>query len=81
MIIFFRMIVKKKIRNCYKKRGNIWNFRRGGLSSTISFWKLFKEEIKIRIDNHQNFLLILFIIFFKILKNYKKIIFFKVNNF
>ena len=60
------IVKKKKLLGIATKKEEIFGiFRRGGLSSTISFWKLFKEEIKIRIDNHQNFLLILFIIFLK----------------
>ncbi len=75
---FYRMIVKKKLLGIATKKNEIFGiFRRGGFSSTISFWKLFKEEIKIRIDNGQNFALILIIFFYKFIKNYKQIIFSK----
>ena len=49
-------------------------FRRGGFSSTISFRKLFKEELQIRIDNNQNKLLIFLIFMYKFLVHFKKII-------
>ena len=47
-------------------------FRRGGFSSTISFWKLFKEELLIRIDNNQNIFLVLIIFIYKCIKNFKR---------
>ena len=72
------MIVKKKLRGIATKKDEIFGvFRRGGFSSTISFWKLFKEELKIRLDNGQNIFLVLFIFIFRFLKYYKKIIFTK----
>ena len=75
---FFRMIVKKKLRGMATKKDEIFGvFRRGGFSSTISFWKLFKEELKIRLDNGQNIFLVLFIFIFRFLKYYKRIIFTK----
>ena len=72
---FYRMIVKKKLIGTSTKKNEITGiFRRGGYSSTIPFKKLFYEEIKIRYDNGQNYLLLLIIIIYKILKNYKKFI-------
>ena len=72
---FYRMIVKKKLIGTSTKKNEITGiFRRGGYSSTIPFKKLFYEEIKIRYDNGQNILLLLIIIIYKILKNYKKFI-------
>ena len=69
------MIVKKKLIGTATKKNEITGvFRRGGFSSTIPFKKLFYEEIKIRYDNGQNILLLLIIIIYKILKNYKKFI-------
>ena len=49
-------------------------FRRGGYSSTISFKDHFKEEIKIRLDNKQNRIIVLIIALLKFLKNFKKFI-------
>lgn len=70
---FYRMIVKKKLIGMATKKKEITGvFRRGGFSSTIPFKKLFFEEIKIRYDNGQNVLLLLLIIMYRIIKNYKK---------
>ena len=71
---FFRMIVKKKLKGIGTKKNEIFGtFRRGGLSSQIDFISHFFEEIKIRIDNDQNKLLILIIFIYKFLKNIKRI--------
>ena len=72
---FFRMIVKYKLNGIGTNKKNIFGvFRRGGYSSKINFLDHFKEEIKIRVDNKQNKLLILIIIIYKLLKNIKNII-------
>ena len=72
---FFRMIVKKKLIGISTKKNEVTGiFRRGGYSSTIPFKKLFFEEIKIRFNNGQNVLLLMIIILYKIIKNYKKFI-------
>ena len=56
---FYRLIVKHKMRGIATKKNQITGiFRRGGFSSTISFRKLFKEELMIRWNNKQNKLLI-----------------------
>jgi len=73
---FYRMIVKLKMKGVATlKKELIGIFRRGGFSSRISFWKLFKEEILIRYDNGQNIFLVTFIFFYKLLFNFKKILF------
>ena len=73
---FYRMIVKNKMKGVATKKNEIVGiFRRGGFSSTIGFWKTFKEEIKIRYDNGQNIFLLIFICLHKIFKNYKRIFF------
>jgi len=71
---FFRMIVKKKLNGIGTKKNEIFGtFRRGGFSSKIDFTSHFFEEMKIRIDNGQNKLLILIILIYKFLKNINKI--------
>ena len=71
---FFRMIVKKKLKGVGTKKNEIFGtFRRGGFSSTIKFFDHFLEEIKIRVDNGQNKILILIIFIYKYLKNISKI--------
>ena len=70
---FFRMIVKNKMQGVSTSKNEITGiFRRGGFSSTISFWKLFKEELLIRIDNGQNIFLVLIIFIYKCIKNFKR---------
>mgnify|MGYP000849072215 FL=1 len=71
---FYRMIVKEKMKGMGTKKEELFGiFRRGGYSSTIPFLDHFFEEIKIRIDNKQNKLLILLIFLFKYIKNISKI--------
>ncbi len=71
---FFRMIVKKKLKGVGTKKNEIFgNFRRGGFSSRTNFFDHFVEEIKIRLDNGQNRLLVLIIFIYKFFKNIKKI--------
>ena len=71
---FFRMIVKKKLNGIGTEKNEIFGiFRRGGFSSQISFFDHFIEEIRIRLDNGQNKILVLFIFIYKFLKNIKKL--------
>ena len=71
---FYRMIVKEKMAGVGTKKDELFGiFRRGGFSSKIRFLDHFYEEIKIRIDNKQNLLLVLFIFIFKYLKHLNKI--------
>lgn len=73
---FYRMIVKKNMIGIATKKEEITGiFRRGGFSSTIKFRKLFFEELKIRYDHGQSIVLILIIFIYKLIKNFKKIIF------
>jgi glycosyltransferase involved in cell wall biosynthesis len=73
---FYRMIVKLKMKGIATLKNELIGiFRRGGFSSRISFWKLFKEEILIRYDNGQNIFLVTFIFFYKLIFNFKKILF------
>lgn len=72
--LFYRMIVKYKMKGVGTKKNEIFgHFRRGGYSSKISFLDHFFEEIRIRLDNGQNKLLVLIVIIFKFLKNIKRI--------
>jgi len=71
---FFRMIVKEKLKGIGTKKDEIFGtFRRGGYSSQIKFYDHFMEEIKIRLDNGQNKILVLLIFIYKYLKNYSKL--------
>ena len=69
------MIVKKKLKGVATKKNELFGvFRRGGFSSRVPFRKLLFEEIKIRYDNNQNLFLLFIILFYKILKNFKKFV-------
>ena len=68
------MIVKEKLKGIGTKKNEIFGiFRRGGFSSRVNFVDHFFEEIKIRIDNGQNKILILLIFIFKYIKHISKI--------
>jgi len=70
---FYRMIVKNKMKGMATKKDELLGiFRRGGFSSTISFWDSFLEEIKIRYDNKQNILIIVVIFIYKFVRNIDK---------
>ena len=72
---FYRMIVKKKMIGISTKKNEVVGiFRRGGFSSTIPYRELFREELKIRVNNGQNIFLVGFIGLYKIIKNFKKLI-------
>ena len=69
------MVVLNKLKGLGTKKENIFGiFRRGGFSSKVKFLDHFKEEIRIRLDNKQNKLLVLMIIIYKSIKHIKKII-------
>ncbi len=71
---FYRMIKKHNLKGMGTKKDELFGiFRRGGYSSKISFKDHFFETIKIRLDNHQNRLLVLIIFIVKYLKNFKKL--------
>ena len=73
---FYRMIVKKKLKGIGTKKNELFGiFRRGGFSSTVSFKDHFREEIKIRKDNGQSVFVLMIIIIYKSIKNFKKIFF------
>jgi glycosyltransferase involved in cell wall biosynthesis len=72
---FYRMIVKKKLKGIGTKKNELFGiFRRGGYSSTIKFKDHFKEEIQIRRDNGQSWLILTVIIIYKSIKNFKRLI-------
>lgn len=71
---FYRMIIKKKLKGMATEKSELLGiFRRGGYSSKISFFDHFAEEIKIRLDNKQNKILILLILIYKYIKNLRKL--------
>ena len=47
-------------------------FRRGGFSSKSPIFKMYLEELKIRLDNNQSIFLVLFIGVYKLFNHFKK---------
>ena len=67
--LFYRMIVKHKLIGMATKKDEIFGkFRRGGISSKISFREYLNETVKIRLDNGQNILLVSIIFLLKYTK-------------
>jgi glycosyltransferase involved in cell wall biosynthesis len=70
---FYRMIVKNKMKGTATKKNELIGiFRRGGFSSTVHYRKLLIEQWKIRFQNGQNFILILIIACYQIIKHHKR---------
>ena len=71
---FYRMIVKYKMSGMATKKNEIFGkFRRGGLSSKISFIDYLNETARIRLDNGQNKLMVLLTLIIKFIFNYKRL--------
>jgi glycosyltransferase involved in cell wall biosynthesis len=72
---FYRMIVHHKMKGISTKKKEIVGvFGRGGYSSVSPYREQFFEELRIRRDNGQNLLLILFIAAYKLIKHFRKIV-------
>ena len=57
--LFYRLIVKHKMKGMATKKNEIFGkFRRGGISSKISFMDYLKDTVRVRLDNGQNILLV-----------------------
>ena len=73
--LFYRMIVKKKMKGIATKKYEIFGkFRRGGLSSHLGYLEFLKENTRIRIDNGQNILWVYFIFVLRFLRNFKRML-------
>jgi glycosyltransferase involved in cell wall biosynthesis len=71
---FYRMIVKHKLRGIGTKKDELFGiFSRGGFSSKINFFDHLVECTKIRLDNGQNKIIVLFTIIFKFICNIKRL--------
>ena len=67
---FYRMIVKYKLKGMATKKNEIFGkFRRGGISSKISFMDYLKDTVRVRLDNGQNILLVSIIFLLKYTKH------------
>ena len=74
--LFYRMIVKMKMKGMATKKNEIFGkFRRGGISSKLSNNDFLREIYKVRVGNGQNKIFVLFLLFLKYSKyNLKKIL-------
>ena len=71
---FFRMIVKNKMKGIATKKEELFGiFNRGGFSSRVKFIDHFKEEVRIRNDNGQSKIILVLIIIYKLIKNFKRL--------
>ena len=71
---FYRMIVKYKLIGMATKKNEIFGkFRRGGISSKLSNNAFLKEIYQVRVDNGQNKIFVIFLLFLKYIRfNLKK---------
>ena len=64
--LFYRMIVKHKLKGMATKKNEIFGkFRRGGSSSKLPFIDYLNETVRIRLDNGQNIFLVSIIFLLK----------------
>ena len=69
--LLYRMLTKYNMKGVSTKPNELFGqFKLGGYSSKAGFWRILYWELKIRFDNKQNILWLIFIFFGKI---YKKI--------
>ena len=73
--LFYRMIVKEKLKGMATKKNEILGeFRPGGLSSKIRYIDFLKENNRIRINNGQNKFFVYMIFLLRIIRNFKKLL-------
>ena len=73
--LFYRLIVKEKMRGTSTKKNEILGkFRLGGLSSQIKYLDFLRENNKIRINNGQNIFFVYFIFILRLIRNFKNIL-------
>ena len=72
--LFYRMIVKLKMKGMATKKEEIFGeFRSGGISSKLSYLEYLNENTKIRIDNGQNIIFVYIIFLIRFIKNIHKV--------
>ena len=72
--IFYRMIVKYKMKGMATEKSEVFGiFRPGGISSKIKYIDFLKENNQIRIDNGQNKIFVFGIFVLRILRNFKRL--------
>jgi glycosyltransferase involved in cell wall biosynthesis len=73
--LFYRMIVKKKMKGVATKKNEVIGyFRPGGISDKIKYIDYLNENTRIRLDNKQNYFLVMLIHLMRYLKRVKLII-------
>ena len=73
--LFYRMIVNKKMKGVATKKNEVIGyFRPGGISDKIKYIDYLNENTKIRLDNKQNYFLVMLIHLMRYLKRVKLII-------
>ena len=69
--LFYRMIVQHKMKGMATKKKEVLGFfRPGGLSDKIKYIDYLNENTKIRLDNKQNFLIVMIIHFLRYIKRW-----------
>lgn len=72
--LFYRMIVKKKMKGIATKKNEVIGyFRPGGISDKIKYIEYLNESTKIRLDNKQNYFFVILIYLMRYLKRVKLI--------
>ena len=72
--LFYKMIVKNKMKGVATKKTEIFGrFRPGGMSSKIRYIDFLKENSQIRIDNGQNKFIVLSIFILRLLRNFTRL--------
>ena len=73
--LFYRMIVKKKMKGVATKKNEVIGyFRPGGISDKIKYIDYLNENTRIRLDNKQNYFLVMLIHLIRYLNRVKLII-------
>jgi glycosyltransferase involved in cell wall biosynthesis len=71
---FYRMIQIFKMKGMIANKNEVFSrSKRNGYSSTFTFFEHSLEELRIRINNNQNKLIVFFVFIIKIIKHFKKI--------
>ena len=72
--LFYRMIVKKKMKGIATKKNEVVGyFRPGGISDKIKYLEYLNENTRIRLDNNQNYFIVMLIHLIRYLKRIKLI--------
>ena len=74
--LYYRLILKNKLIGSFSKKNQLIGIvKSGGFSSKFNFFQHIIEETRIRLNNNQNFIIVLIIFFNAIFKGFLKKIF------